>query len=120
MFNDVPEKERERKLIDGGLDITRLLNITLVNREGNAVIRRHLESLPLESFDSVSSTLFFILPPMNFHRILLNGSVHGRMTDEKPWIFNSDESDNLSVYVIISKVNHMIMYVLVCTDFNFG
>ncbi|RVW74725.1 putative ion channel CASTOR [Vitis vinifera] len=53
MFNDVPEKERERKLIDGGLDINRLLNITLVNREGNAVIRRHLESLPLESFDSI-------------------------------------------------------------------
>ncbi|XP_034685053.1 ion channel CASTOR-like isoform X1 [Vitis riparia] len=53
MFNDVPEKERERKLIDGGLDITRLLNISLVNREGNAVIRRHLESLPLESFDSI-------------------------------------------------------------------
>lgn len=56
MFNEVPEKEREKKLIDGGLDFNRLVNITLVNREGNAVIRRHLESLPLESFDSVSST----------------------------------------------------------------
>lgn len=54
MFNDVPEKEREKKLTDGGLDINRLENLTLVNREGNAVIRRHLESLPLESFDSVS------------------------------------------------------------------
>lgn len=54
MFNDVPENEREKKLIDGGLDFSRLENITLVNREGNAVIRRHLESLPLESFDSVS------------------------------------------------------------------
>uniref|UniRef100_A0A5B7BM51 Putative ion channel CASTOR-like isoform X1 n=1 Tax=Davidia involucrata TaxID=16924 RepID=A0A5B7BM51_DAVIN len=53
MFNDVPEKEREKKLIDGGLDITRLGNISLVNREGNAVIRRHLESIPLESFDSI-------------------------------------------------------------------
>ncbi|XP_027350218.1 ion channel CASTOR isoform X2 [Abrus precatorius] len=53
MFNDVPEKEREKKLTDGGLDITRLENISLVNREGNAVIRRHLESLPLESFDSI-------------------------------------------------------------------
>lgn len=57
MFNEVPEKERERKLIDGGLDVSRLMNIELVNREGNAVIRRHLESLPLESFDSVSITL---------------------------------------------------------------
>ncbi|WVZ19375.1 hypothetical protein V8G54_006697 [Vigna mungo] len=54
MFNDVPEKEREKKLTDGGLDINRLENISLVNRDGNAVIRRHLESLPLESFDSVS------------------------------------------------------------------
>ncbi|XP_074331082.1 ion channel CASTOR-like isoform X2 [Apium graveolens] len=53
MFNEVLEKEREKKLIDGGLDFNRLVNITLVNREGNAVIRRHLESLPLESFDSI-------------------------------------------------------------------
>lgn len=54
MFNEVLEKERERKLTDGGLEIDRLMNIILVHREGNAVIRRHLESLPLESFDSVS------------------------------------------------------------------
>ncbi|XP_059292406.1 probable ion channel CASTOR isoform X3 [Lycium ferocissimum] len=53
MFNEVSEKEREKKLTDGGLDISRLANIVLVNREGNAVIRRHLESLPLESFDSI-------------------------------------------------------------------
>ncbi|KAL6638254.1 hypothetical protein ACP70R_025826 [Stipagrostis hirtigluma subsp. patula] len=53
MFNDVPEIDRERKLIDGGLEFGRLENITLVHREGNAVIRRHLESLPLESFDSI-------------------------------------------------------------------
>ncbi|KAL8487279.1 hypothetical protein ACS0TY_023356 [Phlomoides rotata] len=53
MFNEVPEKERDKKLIDGGLEIDRLSNIILVNREGNAVIRRNLESLPLESFDSI-------------------------------------------------------------------
>ncbi|CAL5336951.1 unnamed protein product [Camellia sinensis] len=35
MFNDVPEKEREKKLIDGGLDINQLVNISLINREGN-------------------------------------------------------------------------------------
>ncbi|KAK8626594.1 hypothetical protein V6N13_134231 [Hibiscus sabdariffa] len=52
MFNEVTEKEREMKLIDGGLDISGLENIKLVHREGNAVIRRHLESLPLETFDS--------------------------------------------------------------------
>lgn len=53
MFNDVAEKEREKKLTDGGLDISGLVNIKLVHREGNAVIRRHLESLPLETFDSI-------------------------------------------------------------------
>lgn len=53
MFNAVPENDREKKLIDGGLDFTRLENIRIVDREGNAVIRRHLESLPLESFHSV-------------------------------------------------------------------
>ncbi|GAB4848105.1 Probable ion channel sym8 [Ancistrocladus abbreviatus] len=53
MFNEVPEKERERKLTDGGLDISRLANLKLVHREGNAVIRRHLEYLPLETFDSI-------------------------------------------------------------------
>ncbi|KAL5712410.1 hypothetical protein ACHQM5_014588 [Ranunculus cassubicifolius] len=53
MFNDVPEKERDRKLTEGGLDVERLVNIELVHREGNAVIRRNLESLPLESFDSI-------------------------------------------------------------------
>ncbi|XP_057978177.1 ion channel DMI1 isoform X5 [Malania oleifera] len=53
MFNDVPEKEREKKLTDGGLDVSQLENIKLVHREGNAVIRRHLESLPLETFDSI-------------------------------------------------------------------
>lgn len=59
MFNEVPEKEREKKLIDGGLDVSGLVNIKLVHREGNAVIRRHLESLPLETFDSVSFKILF-------------------------------------------------------------
>lgn len=53
MFNEVPEAEREKKLTDGGLEMDRLMNIALLHREGNAVIRRHLESLPLESFDSI-------------------------------------------------------------------
>ncbi|GAU24399.1 hypothetical protein TSUD_391080 [Trifolium subterraneum] len=53
MFNEVPEKKRERKLAAGELDVFGLENIKLVHREGNAVIRRHLESLPLETFDSI-------------------------------------------------------------------
>ncbi|GER41475.1 ion channel DMI1 [Striga asiatica] len=57
MFNEVPEKDREKKLTDGGLDISGLVNLKLVHREGNAVIRRHLESLPLETFDSVNESV---------------------------------------------------------------
>ena len=53
------QKKREKKLTDGGLDIPGLENITLVHREGNAVIKRHLESLPLETFDSVSCITLF-------------------------------------------------------------
>ncbi|KAF5731821.1 ion channel DMI1-like isoform X1 [Tripterygium wilfordii] len=53
MFNEVAEKDREKKLTDGGLDISGLENIKLVHRVGNAVIRRHLENLPLETFDSI-------------------------------------------------------------------
>ncbi|KAH0897064.1 hypothetical protein HID58_046632 [Brassica napus] len=52
MFNEVPDQEREKKLTDAGLNISKLVNIRLVHRQGNAVIRRHLESLPLETFDS--------------------------------------------------------------------
>ena len=40
MFNEVLEQEREKKLIDGGLDISGLVNIKLVHRVGNAVIKR--------------------------------------------------------------------------------
>lgn len=61
IFSEVPEKDRERKLNDGGLDISNLQNITLVHHEGNAVIRRHLENLPLETFDSVSRIFFDLL-----------------------------------------------------------
>lgn len=56
MFSEVATNERERKLMDGGLNPHMLMNIKLVHREGNAVIRRHLESLPLETFDSVRIT----------------------------------------------------------------
>ncbi|GJX39448.1 ion channel DMI1 isoform X1 [Tanacetum coccineum] len=45
MFNEVLEKERERKQVDGGLDISGLVNIKLVHRVGNAVIKKHLETL---------------------------------------------------------------------------
>lgn len=63
MFNEVPEKDRERKLKDGGLDISGLANLKLIHRVGNAVIRRHLENLPLETFDSVSYAAILSMPP---------------------------------------------------------
>lgn len=68
MFNEVPEKEREKKLTDGGLDLSGLTNIRLVHKEGNAVIRRHLESLPLETFDSVSMQNFLAINSDVFSR----------------------------------------------------
>ncbi|XP_034685055.1 ion channel CASTOR-like isoform X3 [Vitis riparia] len=93
MFNDVPEKERERKLIDGGLDITRLLNISLVNREGNAVIRRHLESLPLESFDSAKR-----LP----YREAMVTQGHRGSFSQGSWIGEMQQASDKSV--IISEI----------------
>lgn len=57
MFNEVPANERAKKLANGGLEVDKLVNISLLDREGNAVIRRHLESLPLETFDAVSSAM---------------------------------------------------------------
>lgn len=71
MFNEVPVIERDRKLTDGGLDVSRLENIKLVHKEGNAVIKRHLESLPLETFDSVRLILSFSLPLSLSHLVCI-------------------------------------------------
>ncbi|CAI6000089.1 unnamed protein product [Closterium sp. NIES-65] len=53
IFCEVPVEEREERLMEGGLNPGDLENVALVHRVGNAVIRRHLESLPLETFDSI-------------------------------------------------------------------
>ena len=53
IFSDVPIGEREHRLIEGGLNPADLSNLSLVHRVGHAYVRRHLESLPLETFDSV-------------------------------------------------------------------
>lgn len=53
MFSEVPLEVREKKLSEGDLYDHEPKNMKLVHREGNANIRRHLESLPLETFDSV-------------------------------------------------------------------
>lgn len=72
MFSEVEEKDRKNKLIDGGLDISTLENIKLIHRVGNAVIRRHLELLPLETFDSVST----LIPPFHSALSLLHAHTH--------------------------------------------
>ncbi|GAY58873.1 hypothetical protein CUMW_190170 [Citrus unshiu] len=61
MLNEVPEKEREKKLTDGGLDISGLMNIKLVHREGNAVIRHEsLEDSIVHSDSRSLATLLLI------------------------------------------------------------
>lgn len=61
MFNEVPEKDRAPKLTEGGFELAGLSNIKLIHCEGNAVIRRHLENLPLETFDSVWLYVFSLV-----------------------------------------------------------
>lgn len=51
IFSDVHVEEREKKLLEGNLETP--MNLKLEHREGNPVIRRHLESLPLQTFDSI-------------------------------------------------------------------
>ncbi|KAH6557694.1 hypothetical protein KP509_1Z100200 [Ceratopteris richardii] len=51
IFCDVSIEERERKLHEENL--YQMENIKIQHRQGNPVIRRHLESLPLQTFDSI-------------------------------------------------------------------
>ncbi|GAQ84141.1 ion channel DMI1 chloroplast precursor [Klebsormidium nitens] len=53
LFSEVPVEDREERLKEGGLDPATLKNVTLVHQKGNPVNRRHLETLPMEDFDSV-------------------------------------------------------------------
>ncbi|KAE8706619.1 putative ion channel POLLUX [Hibiscus syriacus] len=91
-IHDMIMKKKERKLIDGGLDISGLENIKLVHREGNAVIRRHLESLPLETFDSVSC---YILSP--------DSPSFSRRNSEKPLISAPGPHSSIQSLAPISK-----------------
>eukprot|EP00123_Amoebidium_parasiticum_P016867 comp23617_c2_seq1/m.40189 comp23617_c2_seq1/g.40189 ORF comp23617_c2_seq1/g.40189 comp23617_c2_seq1/m.40189 type:complete len:773 (-) comp23617_c2_seq1:135-2453(-) len=53
MMSAVPIKKRRGLLAEGGLEVSKLRNLTLVHRQGNTVLRRHLEPLPLEEFESI-------------------------------------------------------------------
>ncbi|KAJ6758045.1 ION CHANNEL CASTOR-RELATED [Salix koriyanagi] len=120
MFNDVQEKEREKKLIDGGLDLSRLENIQLVNRVGNTVIRRHLESLPLQSFDSIliladesvedsamqadsrSLATLLLIRDIQSKRLPVSDQVHSGSLSQGSWIGEMQQASNKSV--IISEI----------------
>ncbi|KAJ6763895.1 ION CHANNEL POLLUX-RELATED [Salix purpurea] len=120
MFNDVHEKEREKKLIDGGLDLSRLENIQLVNRVGNTVIRRHLESLPLQSFDSIliladesvedsamqadsrSLATLLLIRDIQSKRLPMSDQVHSGSLSHGSWIGEMQQASDKSV--IISEI----------------
>ncbi|KAB5530055.1 hypothetical protein DKX38_020136 [Salix brachista] len=120
MFNDVQEKEREKKLIDGGLDLSRLENIQLVNRVGNTVIRRHLESLPLQSFDSIliladesvedsamqadsrSLATLLLIRDIQSKRLPMSNQFHSGSLSQSSWIGEMQQASDKSV--IISEI----------------
>ncbi|KAJ6379300.1 hypothetical protein OIU76_016010 [Salix suchowensis] len=120
MFNDVQEKEREKKLIDGGLDLSRLENIQLVNRVGNTVIRRHLESLPLQSFDSIliladesvedsamqadsrSLATLLLIRDIQSKRLPMSNQFHSGSLSQGSWIGEMQQASDKSV--IISEI----------------
>jgi len=52
MTHCVPVDRRNAMLLDEGLDVCQLRNITLVHHEGNTSVRRKLEQLPLETYSS--------------------------------------------------------------------
>jgi len=53
LLSGVKIDERNARLADGGLDVSELKNLTLHHEEGNTVLKRHLQRLKLEDFDSV-------------------------------------------------------------------
>lgn len=48
----IPLEERNRRLMEDGLDIDELQNLSLVHYYGNTSVRRKLEVLPIESYSS--------------------------------------------------------------------
>merc|ERR1719329_588395 len=48
----VPLEQRAARLAEDGLDVASLRNLRLVHHEGNTSVRRKLEQLPVETFNS--------------------------------------------------------------------
>jgi len=52
MTHCVPLKHRSARLMEEGLDVTKLKNLTIVHHVGNTSVRRKLEDLPMGTFTS--------------------------------------------------------------------
>ncbi|CAK4086154.1 unnamed protein product [Aphanomyces euteiches] len=53
LCEDPPIDDRDRQLVESGLDLNTLENIELIHQFGNSAIRRHVDMLPLEEYTSV-------------------------------------------------------------------
>jgi hypothetical protein len=53
MLSEVPISLRDGMLEKGGLSINQLRNLTLVQHFGNSAVRRQIEDLPLDQYDSI-------------------------------------------------------------------
>ncbi|KAF0737725.1 hypothetical protein AaE_008917, partial [Aphanomyces astaci] len=52
LLNEVSVEARVAMLLDDGMDMSSLSNISLVHLEGNAAVRRHVSPIQLHDFDS--------------------------------------------------------------------
>jgi hypothetical protein len=53
VFSEVPQEERERRLTEKGVDPEHFENVKLTHCTGSAGSKKDLESLPIETFDSI-------------------------------------------------------------------
>ncbi|RHY29303.1 hypothetical protein DYB32_005249 [Aphanomyces invadans] len=53
LCEDPPIEERDKQLVESGMDLSTLVNIELIHQFGNSAIRRHVDQLPLENYTSV-------------------------------------------------------------------
>ena len=53
MLSEMPIEERNDALQEGGLNISKLANVRIEHVYGNSAIKRHLEEVDVDSFDSI-------------------------------------------------------------------
>ncbi|OMO92250.1 CASTOR/POLLUX/SYM8 ion channel [Corchorus olitorius] len=98
MFNEVPEKERERKLIDGGLDISGLENIKLVHHESLEDSVVHSDSRSLASLLLIRDIQSKRLP----HKDTKSTSLRLAGFSHSSWIREMQQASDKSI--IISEI----------------